>query len=310
MIRTMLTCRGAYLRGPIVVALALACAGCEGKLDANRFRRRAEKAYMEVHPGWTIVERKIEETTFVRGDQLDQLDVEGLFRRYEESKKSPSDFFDMWTAEQKAIADARRRTLEQAEREVIPILKSGSWIQVQDLGAIGPQRLQDQIRPWRKAIADDVYVVLGVPEEKLGYRIASLAEVVTSKAGEEKWLERAVANIVERVGTSTGSASMTGNDGRLLAIDFANEDGVSALLLDPKFRRKMLAQFNLTELGAAVPIRNVLVVFDPTSFVTTKPIRARTHQLYDTQNHPGFRGLLRFDENGVGVLEPGSPKKK
>jgi hypothetical protein len=72
----------------------------------------------------------------------------------------------------------------------------------------------------------------------------------------------------------------------------------------------MLAQFNLTELGAAVPIRNVLVVFDPTSFVTTKPIRARTHQLYDTQNHPGFRGLLRFDENGVGVLEPGSPKKK
>jgi hypothetical protein len=283
--------------------------GCEGRLDENRFRRRAEKAYIEVHAGWTIIKRDIGETTFVRGDQIDTLDVKALFSEYQASKQSASDFFDAWMANQRKLAEERRRTLEEAKEEVIPIIKSGSWINVQDLGAIGPERMRDQIRPWRKKIADDVFVVLGVPEEKLGYRFASIEEVTDSKDGEMAWLDKAIANIVQKAGTSTGAESMTGNDGRLLAIDFANIDGVSALILDPRFRQSMLAKFNLVELGAAVPIRNVLIVFDPKDFITLKPIAARAHKLYDTQNHPGFRGLLRFDRDFITVLQPAKPKK-
>jgi len=293
----------------LLAILLLALTGCEGKLDENRFRRRAEKAYMEVHAGWTIIKRDIGDTTFVRGDQIDKLDVKALFAQYQQSKKTPTDFFDGWTAEQRKIADARRRTLEEAKAEVIPIIKSGSWINVQDLGAIGPERMRDQIRPWRKKITDDVFVVLGVPEEKLGYRFASISEVTESKDGEKVWVDHAVANVVAKAGTSTGAETMTGNDGRLLAMDFANIDGVSALILDPRFRQSMLAKFNLTELGAAVPIRNVLIVFDPKDFVTQKPIAARAHKLYDTQNHPGFRGLLRFDRDSITVLQPAKPKK-
>lgn len=282
---------------------------CEGELDQRRFRQRAEKAYMEVHPGWTIIKREPDQTIFVRGDQVDRLDVLALFADYKKKKQDASDFFDAWMAKQQELADARRRTLQQAKEDVIPIIKSGSWIAVQDLGAIGPARIRDQIRPWRKKIADDVYVVLGVPEEKLGYRFASIEEVTTSKEGEQKWLTHATENVVQSVDTSTGAVEMRGNDGRLLAVDFQNVDGISAHLLDPKFRMAMLSKFELKELGAAVPIRNVLIVFDPTSFVTVKPIRARTHKLYDTQNHPGFRGLLRFDRNGISVLEPADPKK-
>lgn len=290
--------------------LLLGVFACESELDEHRFRQRAEKAYMEVHAGWTIIKRKPDETVFVRGDQVDRLDVASLFAEYKKKKQDASDFFDAWMVEQKKLADARRRTLQQAKEDVIPIIKSGSWIAIQDLGAIGPARIRDQIRPWRKKIADDVYVVLGVPEEKLGYRFASIEEVTSSKEGAETWLKEAVSNVVDSVDTSTGAVEMRGNDGRLLAIDFPNADGVSAHLLDTKFRLSMLSKFELKELGAAVPIRNVLIVFDPTSFVTVKPIRARTHKLYDTQNHPGFRGLLRFDRNGVTVLEPADPKRK
>ncbi len=293
----------------LLVLLLAGLAGCEGKLDEKRFRRRAEKAYMEVHPGWTIIKRDIGDTTFVRGDQLDGLDVKKLFAEYQASKQTPSDFFDAWTAEQKRIAESRKRTLGQAKSDVIPIIKSGSWINVQDLGAIGPERMRDQIRPWRKKIADDVFVVLGVPEEKLGYRFASISEVSESKDGEKTWLDQAVANVVMKAGTSTGAVATNGNDGRLLALDFANVDGVSALILDARFRQSMLARFNLTDLGAAVPIRNVLIVFDPKDFITIKPIAARAHMLYDTQNHPGFRGLLRFDRDSITVLQPAKPTK-
>jgi hypothetical protein len=295
--------------GHSILALGLlAVIGCEGKLDETRFRRRAEKAYIEVHHGWTIIKRDIGDTTFVRGDQLDKLDVKTLFAEYQASKQSPTDFFDAWTANQKKIADQRRRTLPQAKSEVIPIIKSGSWINVQDLGAIGPERMRDQIRPWRKKITDDVFVVLGVPEEKLGYRFASIAEVTESAEGEQKWLDQATTNVVALASTSTGSAEMRGNDGRLLALDFDNIDGVSALILDARFRQSMLAKFNLSELGAAVPIRNVLIIFDPKDFVTIKPIAARAHKLYDTQNHPGFRGLLSFDRDNISVLQPAKPK--
>jgi hypothetical protein len=293
----------------LLAILSLSLLACEGKLDENRFRRRAEKAYMEVHAGWTIIKRDIGDTTFVRGDQIDRLDVKALFQQYEASKQTPTQFFDAWMAEQRRISEERKRTLEEAKADVIPIVKSGSWINVQDLGAIGPERMRDQIRPWRKKITDDVFVVLGVPEEKLGYRFASIAEVTESKDGEKVWLDLAVANVVAKAGTSTGAVAMTGNDGRLLALDFANVDGVSALILDPRFRQSMLAKFNLTELGAAVPIRNVLIVFDPKDFITIKPIAARTHKLYDTQNHPGFRGLLRFDRDSISVLQPAKPKK-
>ena len=296
------------LRTLLLTVALISFVGCEGKLDKERFRRRAEKAYIEVNSGWTIVKREITETVFVRGDQIDRLDVVSMFEDYEKSGKKASTYFDEWMTERRAEAEARRRTLEQARDEVIPIIKSEKWIRVQDLGAIGPKRIIDQIRPWRKEIATDVFIVLGVPEEKLGYRFASLQEVKNSKTSDAEWQEIAIKNINRIVGEPSGDKMHT--DERLRVFDLKNTDGVSALILDPRFRRNMIEAFGLAELGAAVPIRNVLIVFDPADFTTTKPIRARARQLYDSQNHPGFRGLLRFDKDSITILDSGEDKKK
>ncbi|MEQ9496343.1 MAG: hypothetical protein RIT81_05780 [Deltaproteobacteria bacterium] len=289
----------------LLVALSFAC---EGKLDKERFRRRAEKAYIEVNSGWTIIKRDLHETIFVRGDQVDTLDVQTMFEDYEKSGQKGSEYFEAWMAERKAEAEARRRTLEQAKSEVIPIIKSEKWIRVQDLGAIGPERIRDQIRPWRKEVATDVFAVLGIPEEKLGYRFASIEEVKASKVSDDEWMKIGMENVRRIVGEPTGQEMRM--EEKLKVFDLTNVDGISALLLDPRFRANMLEKFSLSELGAAVPIRNVLIVFDPADFTTIKPIRARARQLYDSQNHPGFRGLLRFDKNVVTVLDSGEDKKK
>ncbi|MEO1337282.1 MAG: hypothetical protein AAFV29_16690 [Myxococcota bacterium] len=284
---------------------------CEGTLDERGFTRRAERAYIEVHPGWTIVRRHEGQTTFVRGDQSDALNVAELFQRYQQSGQSPSAFFAQWTAAQRALAQKRRRSLAAAKDDVIPILKGGAWIRVQDLGAIGPARVRDKIRPWRQSVASDLFVVLGIPEERLGYRIVSIEEIEQSSTAPQAWVDTAVDNLVRKMGDIEGrDVASPKDDTKLLAFDLDNVDGVSGLLLSPPFRRRMLQKFNLSELGAAVPIRNVLIVFDPANFVTTKPIRARTHELYDTQNHPGFRGLLRFDKDVVSILEPANPANK
>jgi hypothetical protein len=296
--------------------IAVACAGaltlgCETKHDEKSFRKAAEEAYREVNAGWMIDKRTATETIFVRGDQLDRLPVAELFKAYQASQKSGGDFFDAWKAEETKRAEARRRTVEQAKDEVIPILKSGSWVKVQDLGAIGPARMRDQIRPWRKEVATDLYVVLGVPEAKLGYRLASVEEMAAVEGGDAAWLERAVKNLVRLVGTSTsGGASLEDAQGRLRVLDMPNTDGVAALILDPGFRAKMLELFDQPSLGAAAPNRNVLILFDGEDFTTTKPVRARTHQLYDSQNHPAFRGLLKIEKDAVSVMEAANPQKK
>lgn len=293
------------------LALLLFVTACETTYDEGTFRKRAEEAYREVHPGWTIVKREADSTILVRGDQLDRLPVAEMFADYKASKKDGGDWFDAWIEVQTAEAAARRRTLDQAKDVVIPIIKSGSWVKVQDLGAIGPARMRDKIRPWRKKIATDLFVVLGVPEEKLGYRLASIEELQSSKTEADAWLEQATENLVRIVGTSTkGGASLDSGEGRLMVLDMPNTDGISGLLLDHDFRKKMLQMFEQPYLGAAIPVRNVLILFDPEGFTATKPVRARAHQLYDTQNHPGFRGLLRFDAEGVSVLEAANPKKK
>lgn len=295
------------MRALLVVFVVFAF-GCEGKLDKERFRRRAEKAYIEVNAGWTIIERNVDETVFVRGDQIDRLETTAMFDDYEKSGKKGSEYFDAWMEARRQEAAARRRTLEQAKTEVIPIIKSAKWIQVQDLGAIGPERIRDQIRPWRHEVATDVFAVLGIPEEKLGYRFASIEEVRDSKTSDDAWMKQAIENVRRIVGEQTGEEMVMGD--KLKVFDLKNVDGVSALLLDARFRASMLEKFQLSELGAAVPIRNVLIVFDPADFTTIKPIRARARQLYDSQNHPGFRGLLRFDKDVIAVLDDGEDKKK
>src|SRR5688572_18475201 len=121
---------------------ALLLFACERELTLDLFRRDAEKAYIEAHPGWGIVRREGNVTTFVRGDQVDTLDVGKLFDEYQASKKSGSSFFADWIKHAEEESKARRRTLEQAKGTVLPIIKSGSWIRVQDLGAIGPKELQ------------------------------------------------------------------------------------------------------------------------------------------------------------------------
>jgi hypothetical protein len=285
--------------------LGLVIAGCQDKLDERGFRHAAEKAYVEVSPGWTIFKKEAAATIFVRGDQLDRLEIGTLFLEYLKSGKSGSDFFDEWTSARKAEAEARRKTLEQAELDVVPILKSGTWMRVQDLGAIGPKSVQLKIRPWRKEVAPDLFVVLGVPEEKLGFRFASLEEVGSTKDSETVWLDRAIANLDRQIGTSTGAEMKSGD--HLIVLDLVNHDAVSGLVLSPAWRQRMIEKFNVAEVGAAVPLRNVLVVFDASDPVYIKPVRARAHQLYDTQNHPAFRGLLKLEKDRVSILEPMKP---
>lgn len=293
----------------LVLSTLVLSTGCETTYNDKTFRKKAEESYREVNPGWMIEKRAPEGTIFIRGDQVDILPVPEMFAAYQASKQDGSDWFEAWKTTQLAEAEARKRTLDQAKAEVIPIIKSGSWIKVQDLGAIGPARIRDQIRPWRKELTTEVYVVLGVPEEKRGYRFASIEEMGTAKEGAEVWLERATENLLKLVGTSTaGGASMERADGQLLVLDMPNTDGVSSLILIPQFRDKVLRLFNQPFLGAAVPNRNVLIFFDPDQFTAMKPVRARAHQLYDTQNHPAFRGLLRFDKNSISILESANPK--
>jgi hypothetical protein len=133
--------------------------------------------------------------------------------------------------------------------------------------------------------------------------------VKDSKDSVEVWLDRAVQNLRSRVATSTGSEIRGGNN-RLLVYDLSGNENISALIFDPSFRQKMLEKFGRDELGAAAPIRNVLVIFDQGELTAVKPVRARAHQLYDTQNHPAFRGLLKFDKTSISILEPAKPEEK
>lgn len=285
---------------------------CESELDEERFRRRAEDAYAEVHPGWTIYRREADATVFVRGDQLDRLEVEELWRQYREGEAGARAFFAAWKEKAAREVEARRRTLAEAKRTVIPLLKSGSWVRVQDLAAIGPERIQKDIRPWRREVTDGLFVVLGVPEEKLGYRIASIREVETSTVADESaWVDRALANLQRRIDLDDDAGvEVRRDDGQLLAVDLPNADGVSSLVLSRSFRERMLKRFNLPAVGAAAPLRNVLILFHPDEFTAKKPVRARAHQLYDTQNHPAFRGLLLLESDQLRVLEPGRPETK
>jgi len=283
---------------------------CETELDEEAFRRRAEEAYADVHPGWTIYRREADATIFVRGDQLDRLDLDALWTEYRDGDAGGSAFFAAWKEEEERKIDARRRTLAEAQRHVIPLLKSASWVRVQDLAAIGPERIRKDIRPWRKEVAEELFVVLGVPEEKLGYRIASIREVETSTVMDESaWVGRALANLRSKVdlGADAG-VEVRSDDGELLAVDLPNEDGISSLVLSEVFRERALKRFDEPAVGAAAPLRNVLILFDPDEFTAKKPVRARAHELYDTQNHPAFRGLLLIEPQRLSVLEPGRPK--
>lgn len=282
---------------------------CEEELDERRFARRAERAYAEVHPGWTIIGRAEGVTTFAQGDQLEALPVAELYRSYRASEQSASTFFSTWKAQRREKAEARRRTLDAAAADVIPIIKGGDWIRVQDLGTVATTEEPDYIRPWRQQVADDVYVVLGVPEGVLGYRIPSIDEVITSTRSEHEWVDAAIDNLLDTVGEVDAEATYSSLEtGRLVSYELDDIDGVSALVLDPRFRRRMLDLFDRPELGAAAPIRNALIVFDLESYAVVRRIRSRAYDRYDTENHPGFRGLLRFDRDMISVIEPNGPR--
>jgi hypothetical protein len=296
------------VRASSLMVAVVVLAACDTPLTPDLFQRQAERVYAEVNPGFGVARRDGAKSVMVRGDQVYILDTKAMFDEYKTSKRSASDWFDEYKTRLDREAKARRRSLDQAKEEVIPILKSGVWIRVQDLGAIGPRSVQDQIRPWRKELAEDVYILLGVPEELLGYRYVSIHELETSQTNADEWLTRAISNLTKKVSTATGSSELRRDDGHLLVLDLPNTDGVSALILDPAFRKQMLKTFAIASVGASVPNRDVLILFDPEEFVAVKPIRARTHALYDERNHPGFRGLLRFDAEKITILEPARPQ--
>ena len=279
-------------------------------MDEEAFRRAAEAAYAEVHPGFTIFRREEAVTVYVRGDQLDRLELDALWTQYQEEGR-PGDFLQGWKERARAELEARRIPLAEAESVIVPVIKSGSWIRAQDYGAIGSERIRRQIRPWRSEIAEEVFVVLGIPEEKLGYRYASIFEIESSTVSEEVWMKRARSNVLPLLPLVNEGPQVEAPDGSLLAVDLPNEPLVSSLVLLEPFRRALVDRFGKEPVGVAVPIRNVLIAFDPDTFTARKPVRARAHKLYDTQNHPAFRGLLRVYRDRFEVLEPGrTPKPK
>lgn len=282
--------------------------GCDRPMDAPAFRRAIERSYLDVHPGWTLARRKDGETWFVRGDQIDRLKVVELFAAYEAQKK-PAKFIDEWRQAAEARRAARRRSLGQASTSLLPMIKSEDWLKYQELGAIGPAHLRDRIRPWRQPLSGGLYVLLGVPEGDTGIRYASIQEVESSTVAGAKWLERASAYVYARY-KDVEPASLHGKDGTLRVLQFGPAEGISALVLSPRFRRRVLGRFGQATVGVAIPTRDHLTVFDAKDFVTLKPIRVRTHALYDAKNYPAFRGLLRMDQNGVSILEPAHPEKK
>lgn len=311
---------GTLIRGSIrdvkvllpYLILSLALSGlwaCESELDQKMFQRRSEKIFTEVNPGFGIIKRKSMTTIFVRGDQFYELELAAPYLEYESGGKKTNAFMDTFRAKLTKEAEARKQTLESASEKIVPFMKSGSWINAQDLGAIGSAKVRRQIRPWRKKVAEDVYVLMGIPEELLGYRYASIQEVEDSKTDSEAWLKKSIKNLVRDVGSSTGT-TLESSAGKLMVLDFSAVDNIAALVLDPLSRRNWLKRFDLPELGVSIANRDVLIVFDPTDFVTVKPIRARTHQLYDNRNHPGFRGLLSIDADTISMMEPAYPKKK
>ena len=289
--------------------LVLSICACESELNKEMFQRRAEKIFTEVNPGFRIIKRKGMLTIFVRGDQFYELNLAEPFIEYEAKGKKTKPFLTAFRTKLESEAQSRKQTLDSASDKLIPIIKSGSWINSQDLGAIGSTKVRRKIRPWRKKVAEDVYALIGIPEELLGFRYASIEEVEDSKTDSEIWLKQSISNLVKQVGSSTGT-TLDSAEGKLMVLDFSAVDGVAALILDAKTRVRWLQQFDLPELGVSIANRDVLIFFDPTDFVTIKPIRARTHQLYDHRNHPGFRGLLRIDRDTISVMEPAYPKKK
>lgn len=280
--------------------------GCQQPYSEERFQKEIEKAYVAADPGWGVYRRKGRLSSFVRGDQLDTVDTEALYKAYQASKQSGSDFVAAWQAEQAAAAKARHQSLETAKDRLILTFKSKNWVTAQDLGAIGPKSDRAKLRPWRKEIASGFYAVIGVPEAKRGYRYASMAEMAADP-GEEAWMAAAIANAKRRVQNAEPDALRDKNQ-KLLVLDFPNEDGVGALILDPAFRRDMLGRFEASAIGAAVPLREVLILFPSEDPLTQRPIRARTHQLFDTQNHAGFRGLLRLEQDSLSILEAPYPE--
>ena len=301
----MAACHPVWARVSILaIALSLLPA-CEAELDEPAFARRAERTYLDIHPGWIVVRRIESGTVFARGDQQDILPIADLYAEYQKGHLRASAFFDAYVRAQKELADQRRRSLEQAKADVIPILKGAAWVRAQDLEAVGSPRERAKIRPWRQPISSDMFVILGIAEGRIGYRFASIDEVGTSTVGAAAWLTRAVRNLSAKVGKSEGRASNhSGAKRKLRAVEFEDVDGVSALVLDPGFRKRMLDRFGLPELGAAVPARNILIVFDPSDFETVRAAQAHARGLYETRNHPGLRVLLRFDHDDVSVLAP------
>jgi hypothetical protein len=298
-----------FVRALLFAFAVTGICACESELDQQMFQRRAEKIFTEVNPGFGIIKRRKTSTVFVRGDQFYELQIASAYMEYEAGGKKTSAFLDSFRNQLAEEASKRKQTLDSASKELIPFIKSGSWINAQDLGAIGPKKIRRKVRPWRKKIAEDVYVLIGIPEELLGYRYASMEEVEESKTEAKVWLQQSITNLVKDVGTSTATI-LRSSTGNLMVLDFSAVDNVAALILDPASRLKWLKRFDLTELGVSIANRDVLIVFDPADFVTIKPIRARTYELYDNRNHPGFRGLLRIDRDTISMMEPAYPKKK
>ena len=301
--------RGGLSRFFACCALA-AVGGCSTEYDEVSFRKAIEGAYVEAHPGWTVSRTTDVHTVFNNDDQTDVLEVARLYAEYRASGFSGRAFIQNWLLAERAEDQARRRSLAASKDEVVPILKSQKWIQFQDLGAVNSP---DNMRPWRKSVTKDVYVVLGVPED-VGVRFTSIDEVQRAGDVSFDWVERATQNLMRRLKPELTrqegfrGKSYDGQNG-LGAFEFAPVDGVSALILHPDFRASLLQMFGEETLGAAVPLRKTLIVFNLKDLDIVGAVRRKTHALYDTGKHPAFRGLLRFDPKAISVLEPADPQQ-
>jgi hypothetical protein len=192
--------------------------------------------------------------------------------------------------------------IEARASELMPLVRDRHWIRAQDLGAIAPQRMLEDVRIWRKEIGADLFGTMGLPREDGTIRPVTVGEIRgQTKNEEDTWWARALSNL--RIQTRTATPTVIQDDsGKVLVCEWPDVPFVSALIADSTFRQQMLTRFHQDKVGVFVPARDHLILYDLTDFVSVKPAQMKSKMVYDRGVHPvRFEPLVLSREGLAGV---------